>query len=94
MSTARKLGVATWKPRTGVRTLNRHPEPKRGDRPIASQTEITPEDFFSDPAAKEVGFTEHFWHRAYTLYLGSANRDPNPSMEKIDLPRTVRMPFM
>lgn len=60
---------------------------------MANQTAITPKDFFSDPAARETGFTEQFWHRAYTLFLEAANRDPSPSLEKFDLPRTVRMPF-
>ena len=60
---------------------------------MANQIAITPSDFFSDPAAREAGFTEHFWQRAYTLYLEAANQDPSPSLEKFDLPRTVRMPF-
>ncbi len=56
-----------------------------------SQTGITPNDFFSNAAAREAGFTEHFWYQAYLLYLDDADRDPDPSMDKFDSPRTVRM---
>ena len=58
-----------------------------------SQFDITPKDFFSNAAAREAGFTEEFWYQAYRLYLGEAERDPNPSWGKFDIPRTVRMPF-
>lgn len=58
-----------------------------------SQFEVTPRNFFSNAAAREAGFTEEFWYQAYQLYLDEAERDPNPSFGKFDIPRTVRMPF-
>ena len=39
---------------------------------------ITPDHFFSNPAAREAGFTEQFWYQAYQLFLDEANRDPSP----------------
>ncbi len=56
-----------------------------------NRNEIAPRDFFSNAAAREAGFTEHFWQRAYRLYLEEADRDPDRSLEKFDRPRTVRM---
>ncbi len=53
----------------------------------------TPRDFFSNAAAREAGLTEHFWHQAYLLYLEEADRDPGRSLEKYDIPRTVRVPW-
>lgn len=58
-----------------------------------SQFEITPKDFFSNAAAREAGFTEEFWYQAYQLYLDEAERDPDRSLDKFDIPRTVRMAF-
>ena len=58
-----------------------------------SQFDITPKDFFSNAAAREAGFTEEFWYQAYQLYLDEAECDPDRSLEKFDIPRTVRMPF-
>ena len=58
-----------------------------------SKPPITPKDFFSNAAALEAGFNNHFWYEAYQLYLEQAHRDPSRSMEKYDDPRSVRMPF-
>ncbi len=58
-----------------------------------NQSGITPKDFFSNAAAWEAGFTEQFWYQAYQLYLDATDRDPDPSFDKFDQPRTVRMPF-
>lgn len=52
-----------------------------------------PGDFFSNPAAREAGFTDNFWHHAYELYLDAVSRDPSPSLDKFDVARTVRVPF-
>ena len=60
---------------------------------MVSQFDITPKDFFSNAAAREAGFTEEFWYQAYQLYLDEAERDPDSSLDKFDIPRTVRMPF-
>ena len=53
----------------------------------------TPGNFFSNPAAREAGFTDHFWHQAYERYLDAVSRDPSPSLERFDVARTVRLPF-
>ena len=53
----------------------------------------TPGDFFSNPTAREAGFTDNFWHHAYQLYLDAVRRDPSPSLDKFDVARTVRVPF-
>ena len=58
-----------------------------------NRPDITPQDFFSNPAAREAGFTEDFWHQVYRLFLYEADRDPDRSLEKYDVPRTIRMPF-
>lgn len=54
---------------------------------------ITPNHFFSNPAAREAGFTEQFWYQAYQLFLDEANRDPSPSLDKFFIARTIRAPF-
>ena len=54
---------------------------------------ITPSDFFSDAAAREAGFTDQFWYRAYILYLDELARDPSRSFAKYDIERTLRIPF-
>ena len=54
---------------------------------------ITPNHFFSDHAAREAGFTEQFWYQAYQLFLDEENRDPNPSLDKFFIARTIRAPF-
>ena len=51
---------------------------------------ITPNHFFSDPAAREAGLTEHSWYRAYQLFLDEANRDPSPSPEKFFIARAIQ----
>ena len=57
------------------------------------QPDITSRDFFSNPAAREAGFTEQFWYQAYLLYQDAANQDPDRSLAKYDRPRSIRMPF-
>ena len=60
---------------------------------MAPRPPITPNDFFSNPAARESGFTEQFWYQAYQLFLDEENRDPNPSLDKFFIARTIRAPF-
>ena len=55
---------------------------------------ITPNDFFSNAAARNAGFTEQFWYQACQLYLVEADRDPDPALDvKYTRPRSIRMPF-
>ena len=58
---------------------------------MARKFPITAADFFSNPPAQEAGFTGEFWHRAYNLYLKEVNRDPSRSLDKFDVPRTIRV---
>lgn len=60
---------------------------------MAPRPPITPNHFFSNPAAREAGFTEQFWYQAYQLFLDEENRDPNPSLDKFFIARTIRAPF-
>ena len=61
---------------------------------MVQQQSITPNDFFSNPAARDAGFTEQFWYQAYQLYLDEAARDPDPALDiKYTRPRSIRMPF-
>ncbi len=61
---------------------------------MVQQQSITPNDFFSNPAAREAGFTEQFWYQAYQLYLDEAAQDPEPALDiKYTRPRSIRMPF-
>ena len=54
----------------------------------------TSQDFFSNAAARDAGFTEQFWYQAYQLYLDEAAQDPDPAWDiKLTRPRSIRMPF-
>ncbi len=54
---------------------------------------ITSDDFFSNAAAREAGFSDQFWYHAYTLYMEEVERDSSPSFDKYFIERTVRVPF-
>ncbi len=54
----------------------------------------TSQDFFSNAAARNAGFTEQFWYQAYQLYQHEAAQDPDPAWDiKLTRPRSIRMPF-
>lgn len=54
----------------------------------------TSQDFFSNAAARDAGFTEQFWYQAYQLYLDEAAQDPDRAWDiKLTRPRSIRMPF-
>ena len=53
----------------------------------------TPDLFLSNAAARDYGFTDEFWHKVYTLYLEAVQRDPSVSYDKLEVERTIRMPF-
>ena len=55
---------------------------------------ITSQDFFSNAAAWNAGFTERFWYQAYQWYMDEASRDPEPALDiRYTRPRSIRMPF-
>ena len=54
---------------------------------------ITPNDFFSNDAARATGFTDQFWFDAYTQWNEAIRNDLDVSFASIDAPRTLRMPF-
>ena len=55
---------------------------------------LTSQDFFSNAAARDAGFTEQFWFQTYRIYLDEAARDPDPALDtKYTRPRSIRMPF-
>ena len=58
-----------------------------------SRPKITPKDFFSNAAAWEAGFTGHFRHQVYQLYLEAVERDLDQSIEALYWPYNIRMPF-
>ncbi len=60
---------------------------------MVQRSAITPNHFFSNPTAQEAGFNERFWYQTYRLFLDEVNRDPNPSLDKFFIARTIRAPF-
>ena len=61
---------------------------------MVNRQTITSQDFFSNAAARDTGFTEQFWYHAYQLYMDEAARDPEPALDiKYIRPRSIRMPF-
>ena len=62
-------------------------------RAVSKRISITPSSFFSNAAATEHGFTDEFWYRVFGLYLEAVARDPDPSFDKHEVERTIRVPF-
>ena len=61
---------------------------------MVQQQPISPNDFFSNAAARNAGFTEQFWYQAYQLYMDEAARDTDRALDiKYTRPRSIRMPF-
>ena len=61
---------------------------------MVNRQTITSQDFFSNAAARNAGFTEQFWYQAYQLYRDEAARNPDPALDiKYTRPRSIRMPF-
>ena len=55
---------------------------------------ISSGDFFSNAAAREIGFTDQFWFDVYAQWLEAIRNDPTMDMEVVLFgPRTFRMPF-
>ena len=51
------------------------------------------ERFFLDSAAHDGGFSVRFWQDAKRHYQDALDQDPNPSFDKFEVERTVRVPF-
>ena len=60
---------------------------------MVEQTRITAANFFWNAAAQDAGFSGPFWVEAYQRYLYAVEQDPSRSLDKWDVPRTVRVPF-
>ncbi len=54
---------------------------------------ISPSDFFSNAAAREIGLTDQFWFDAYAEWHVALNNDTAVSFDTIFDPRTFRIPF-
>ncbi len=54
---------------------------------------IKADDFFSNAAGRETGFTDQFWFAAYTEWLKAIQSDPDATFDTIHDPRTFRLPY-
>ncbi|MYC33356.1 MAG: hypothetical protein F4X64_09285 [Chloroflexi bacterium] len=59
---------------------------------MAERKPISPDDFFSNAAAREAGFTDQFWFAAYNGWLDAINSSPSPFIA-LEEPHTVRLPY-
>ena len=60
---------------------------------MLERTPFTPNDIFSNAAARAAGFTDQFWFDAYQSWLEEIRNDPKGGFDAYEREHTLRMTY-